>query len=326
MTQHQKAPPQKSNKNPKSLVKVVASTDVGKWCSPAAAATFEINGTPTFPTINFEIDTPAAGPYKWTWKITWNAKVSGVRESAKRGSSVRVFSETGAFDSDKKAWVADVGHVLGGVLTVEVKAGTELFRRSVTIKAANPKKDDVVTYLAAIADASGFDKILEQESHYKNVINADGQPIVAFDKGYGMTQMTHPAPTYEQCWSWKANIDAGVALYQTKQRSAKTYLGQAHRTYTAEQLKLETWSRWNGGPYHKWDDKAKAWVRNDDIMCDTETGNIGWKMSEKDNAGQSEDDLHDRDKASYGNPKKNKGEANKWIYTGACYADHLNAQ
>ncbi len=326
MTQHQKAPAQKSNKNPKSLVKVVASTDVGKWCSPAAGATFEIDATPEFPTINFEIDTPTGGPYKWSWKITWNAKVSGMKESTKRGPSVRDFTETGTFASEKKSWAADLGHILGGVLTVEVKAGAELYRRSVTIKAANPKKEDVIAYLATIADASGFEKILQQESQYKNVINADGQPIVAFDKGYGMTQMTHPAPTYEQCWSWKANIDAGVALYHTKLRDAKTYLGQSHRTYSAEQLKLETWSRWNGGTYHKWDTNKNGWVRNDDVLCDTDTGNIGWRMSEKDNAGQSEFDLHGRDKSSYGNPKINKGEANKWVYTGVCYADHLNSQ
>jgi len=326
MTQHQKAPKQVSNKNPKSLVKVVVSTDLGKWISPAVASTFEIDGTPAFPPIQFEIDTAAPPPYKWSWAICWAAKVSGVRESAKRGMTLKTFRLAGAFEGNQKTWTAAMGHLVGGVLTVEVKAGNDIFRRSVTVKGLNPKKEDVVAYLATIADASGFDKILEQESKYKNFINADGQPIVAFDKGYGMTQMTNPAPSYEQVWSWKANIDAGVSLYQTKQRAAKTYLGQSKRTYTPEQLKLETWSRWNGGPYHRWDDKTKAWVRNDDLLCDTETGNIGWNMTDKDNSGQTEDDLHDRDVKSYSNPKKNKGPDNKWMYTGVCYADHLNAQ
>lgn len=76
--------------------------------------------------------------------------------------------------------------------------------------------------------------------------------------------------------------------------------------------------------YHKWDDKAKQWVRNDDIMCDTGTGNIGRDMTDADNTGQTEADLHKRDQDSYANPTKNKKAENKWKYTGICDADHLN--
>ena len=39
----------------------------------------------------------------------------------------------------------------------------------------------------------------------KQFINADGEPVVAFDKGYGMAQLTKPVPTYEQVWNWKEN-------------------------------------------------------------------------------------------------------------------------
>ena len=49
-------------------------------------------------------------------------------------------------------------------------------------------------------------------------------------------------------------------------------------------------------------------------------------MTELDNKGKTEDELHKRDQKSYSTPKKNKGAANKWRYTGICFADHVTAQ
>lgn len=315
---------QMSNPKTGSLVKVVVSNDAGKWVSPAKDATFSIDAAAVFPPIRFEIETQQPGPYRWNWTLVWSAKVSGLRESTKRGLALKTFKDAGLFESADKAWVPSIGKVIGGKLTVEVKAGSEIFRRSVVIKGTNPKQGDVEALLATLSDTDGFERILAQESHFKNFIDADGQPIVAFDQGYGMTQMTSPAPTYEQTWNWKANVRGGVGLYQQKQKAAKAYLSQAGRSYTAEQLRLETWSRWNGGGYHKWNAAKAVWVRNDDMLCDSKTGNIGWNMSDADNTKQTETELHDRDVDSYKNPKKNKSAGNKWTYTGICYADHLD--
>ena len=326
MTTKRFTPKQKTNKTKGSLVKVVVSDDIGKWVMPAAAAAFAIDASAVFPVIDFAIDTQEAGPYAWSWSISWDARTSGLRESAKRGSSLRKFSEKESFSSAEKKWRADVGKALGGRLRVKVVAGKEKFVRTVVLKGTNPSAADVKALLATLPDCDGLEKLLEQESHFKHFIEADGQPVVAFDKGYGLTQMTHPAPTFEQAWNWKANVKGGAALYQQKQASAKTYLTQQGRTCTSDQLRLETWSRWNGGSYHVWGAKAKAWVRNDDLVCDPATGNIGWDMTEPDNIGKTEDDLHNRDQKSYSNPKKNKGAVNKWRYTGICYADHVNAQ
>jgi hypothetical protein len=326
MTTKKVAPKQVANKKKDSLVKVVVSDDKGEWVSPEKSVSFEIDENATFPSVTFEIKTEQAPPYKWSWSISWDAKVSGLRESAKRGSLLKTFSEKSSFDSSERKWTVNLAKVIGGRLVVEVVAGTETFKRSVQIKGKNPAADSVKQFVATIANADGFERLLEQESRFKNFIAADGHPIVAFDKGYGMTQMTNPAPTYEQVWSWKENINAGVRLYQSKQKEAKTYLSQQSRTYTPEQLRLETWSRWNGGAYHVWDAKDKAWKRNDTLLCDSETGNIGWDMTKEGNKDKPEKDLHDRDKASYGNPKKNKGPENEWRYTGVCYADHVNSQ
>lgn len=111
-----------------------------------------------------------------------------------------------------------------------------------------------------------------------------------------------------------------------KTEGCKTLSRKSNRAYTEEQLKLETWSRWNGGSYHIWDETAKTWKRNDEIMCDSKTGNIGWDITIVDNMGKTESQLRKRDKDTYSNPKKNKTAGNKWKYTGICYAGHLNQE
>jgi len=317
-------PKQLTNKTKGSLVKVVVMEDSGEWVTPAKASIFQIDRDAGQPQLPFEIKTSQPPPYRWSWSITWNAKVSGLRESDKRGKTLKTFNETGSFETTEKMASIPLGKAIGGRLRVQVSAGAETFIRTAEIRGNNPDPSAVRSFLATLPDCDGFDKILEQESHFKHFIAADGQPVVAFDNGYGLTQMTNPAPTYEQVWSWKENLRAGAALYQSKQRLARAYLSQQGRTYTAEQLRLETWSRWNGGAYHVWDANVKTWVRNDRLLCDSTTGNIGWDMTKQSNQGRAEAELHARDKDSYRNPAQDKTAVNQWRYTGVCYADHLN--
>jgi len=319
-------PPQRTNKTKESLVKVVVEEDEGKWVSPEKGAVFKIDKSAAMPLAIFEVATSETGPYKWKWTITWDAKVSGLKESAKRGTVVRTFSEAGQFESNDKSWKLDLAKVLGGRLRVTVTAGRDTFKRYIDIQGTNPTAAEVAAFVRTLENTEGLDKLLEQETRCKHFIDADGQPIVAFDKGFGMAQLTNPPPSYDQVWNWKENIKAGAKLYQEKQKAARSYLGQKGRTYTADQLKLETWSRWNGGVYHVWDEKNNAWVRNQNILCDTQTGNIGWDLTDAENSGKDENELRERDKSTYGNPKKDKKEGNKWRYSGICYADHVDSK
>lgn len=316
-----------TNKAKNSLVKVVVVDDVGKWISPSAQQEYFIDGDANFPEIVFEIETNNQPPYSWSWKITWEAK-QRTRETGSRGSkTMKTFTESGSFESNEKKWTADLNKkVIGGKLTVTVISGADRFERFVIIKGKNPGESKVTELLGTINDVKGFEKIIDKESSFKNFIDADGEPVLSFDGGYGLTQMTNPAPSHEQTWNWKENVKGGCSLYQEKQKAAKSYLGKNNRTYTDEQLELETWSRWNGGAYHIWDESRKIWTRNNDTLCDSATGNIGWDMTNADNAGKTESTLHKRDKDTYANPKKNKKAENKWKYTGVCYADHLNQE
>ncbi|CAB3768741.1 hypothetical protein GQ57_34540 [Burkholderia sp. MSh2] len=305
----------------KSLVKAVIQSDIGEWVHPKTGDKFYIDETTRFPSVTFEIETNDPPPYQWKWSIVWDAQVSSLRESAKRGKKVRSFSETGSFTSNDTTWDAKLNDkIIGGKLSVEVKAGTTDFRRTVFILGKNPAKDDVLNYLKAIPNTAGFDLILEQESRFKNFINADNEPVVAGDRGYGITQMTNPAPSYEQVWNWKENIKAGVALWQLKQKAAIASFDGV--PYTEEQLRRETFTRWNGGSYYKANTKTQTLERRD-IQCDTQTGNIGWDMKDPTNIGKTEAELHDRDKDEYKKMKGGQGKDHRWMYSGICYVDHI---
>ncbi|WP_157977862.1 hypothetical protein [Paraburkholderia kururiensis] len=215
-----------TNANQKSLVKVVIQNDIGEWVRPATGDKFYIDETPKFPSIVFEIKTDAPPPYQWKWTIVWDAQVSSLRESKKRGKKLRTFSQSSSFTSNEKSWEANLNNmIVGGKLSVEVAAGGTEFRRTVFVLGKNPAKEDVVAFISAMPNTLGFDKVIDQESHFKNFINADNEPVVAGDRGYGLTQMTNPAPSYEQVWNWKENVKAGVKLFQQKQSEAKDSFG-----------------------------------------------------------------------------------------------------
>jgi hypothetical protein len=322
---HHRANPGATNGNADSLVKVVVTTDTGDWVRPNSGDKFYIDETTKFPNITFEFKPEtAAPPYQWSWKIEWNAHVSGLKERVRTGRKLQTFSDSGSFSSNEKTWTANLNSkVVGGKLVVMVKAGDKEFKRSVVILGSNPTEDLVKEFLRSIPNVTGFDKLLAQESHFKNFINADSEPVVAGDAGYGMTQLTHPSPTYVQIWNWKANVSGGAALYQQKQASAKSYLGQQGRTYTDDQLAHETISRWNGGSYHKWDEHNNTWIRTPGMLCDPATGNIGWDTSVSANQNKSTDELHNRDVGEYGKMKSGQNAEHPWKYSGVCYADHV---
>ena len=316
-----KATGAKTNNTKGSLEKTVVLEDRGKWVQPKSGEKYYIDADAVFPSITFEIETTEKAPYEWSWVLTWPAAVSSLKESAKRGKLLKTFIEKGSFKQNDKKWKVDLNKkVIGGTLTVQVKAGKDLFKRSVYILGKNPSEQSVNDLLATIDNVKGFERLVAQESKFKNFINADGQPVVAFDNGYGLTQMTNPAPSFEQCWNWKENVKGGTSLYKQKQAEAKKYLSQSRRKYTDDQLKLETWSLWNGGHYHTWNPIKQIWVRKPNILCDSNTSNIGWNTDIKDNSGQTEEALHERDEKQYKKPPPRK--ERKWDYTGVCYADH----
>ena len=272
-----------------------------KFTKPHINQTFTISAKPEWPSIIFETD--EAGQHTWHWTIEWGN-----------------FKKSGKETTPGNKW--DAKKVItnyGGKLTVRAKANKHTVSISLKITGTNPTPTQVRQYLAHKPNSAGFDKIIEHESKFKH-FNIKHEPIKTFDNGYGMCQLTRPTPSYEQIWNWKNNVDGGLALFDNKRLSAVAYLGQGKRAYTADQLKHETVSRWNGGSYHEWDSKKHVWIRHPDILCDSKTGNIGWDMSDTNNTGKTEPLLHQRDSGKY---SKSPGNNAHWQYSGVCYADKI---
>jgi hypothetical protein len=262
---------------------------------------FTITSDPTWPSIPFLTD--AVGTHTWKWKVVWGT-----------------FSQSGIASTPLNQWDAQaVVTNFGGTLTVTAQAGNETAVAVVKIKGTNPSPSDVTQFLASRPNSAGFDKILIQESHCRH-FNLAGEPIKSFDNGYGMCQLTTPTPSFEQVWNWKANIAGGLDLFAEKRAAAVNYLSQSGRGYTDNQVTYESVCRWNGGSYHEWDNAKSLWVRHPNILCDSTTGNIGWDMTDAENTGKAEAQLHQRDRSAYGAAP---GANAHWKYSGVCYADKV---
>lgn len=280
-----------------------------KLIKPTSGQKFIINPTPEWPEIVFETD--AKGDHTWNWSISWG----------KYRMAGRVITKENRWDA--RPAVTNYG----GLLTVQVQAGKEpALTTRVKILGENPTIDEAKIYLALTLRkqgleniVKGLDKIITHESKFKN-FTVIKEPIKTFDHGYGLCQLTTPPPTYGQVWNWRLNIEAGIKLYLQKRAEAVAYLGKNGRAYTDEQLMYEIVNRYNGGVYHIWDSKAGKWERPSKILCDTQTGNIGWNMTDKENAGKTEAELHKRDSQSYKHPP---GKDAHWRYYGVCYAEAI---
>ena len=203
--------------------------------------------------------------------------------------------------------------------TVRAEAGGSNASITVKVKGTNPTAAEVTHTSRTKANSDGFDRIITHESKFKH-FEGNGEPVKSFDGGYGMCQLTFPAPTFEQTWNWKHNVDGGLKLFEQKRAVAIAYLTQNNRTYTVDQLKREAVCRWNGGAYHEWDAKTSRWTRSHTMLCDSKTGNIGWDMTDPANKGKSEAELHNRDSGSYSSPP---AAGARWKYSGVCYADRI---
>jgi hypothetical protein len=276
-----------------------------KIVSPAPASIFQVAADSEWPAIPFSIgdELPSGQKLTWNWQIQWH-------KFSKKGTAITTTSTWDAKDAIKG---------LGGTLTVNVTGFGGQAAISVQIAGANPAAADILAYLATRPDSAGFEKILQHETQMTH-FDPKGQPRASFDSGFGMCQLTIPAPSFEQCWSWKLNVDAGLALYAAKRQAAARCLSQKGRAFTDDQLIRETVARWNGGGYHVWSSAQNAWIRNPAVLCDAKTGNIGWDMTKPDNRGKSEAALHLRDAAKY---RHAPGAGDCWGYFGICYADRL---
>jgi hypothetical protein len=312
-----------TTKTSKALIKVIVkASDSGDWIKPATGEKFYINEKAEFPDIEFEFKTEKEGPYIWEWIITWNAAMR-VREKYKRGKVLQTFTEKGTVTNNNKKWIADLnGKTIGGILVVKVKIKEEVIKRTIVVLGKQPSKAAIANNINEAVESytakseissdelvSTMKRIVTHESGDRNFIVDDGEPIVSFDKGYGLTQITNPSPTFEQIWCWKENIKEGIKRFRGHLINAKKmFLKYPKTTYTLEMLQTEAISRWNGGVYYVLE--GNSWVRNPKIICIDDQGNTSYKLTEQEfKDGKTKEQLRQGGKS--------------FSYTGVCYADNL---
>ncbi len=268
-----------------------------KLTLPGTGGVVRIAASGELPPLPFATD--AGGSHRWDWHLVWRDHSAGGTAATANG-----------------AWDArDAIGCGGGTLTVTAAAGTATCQGAVELRGSNPSADQVASYLSGKPGAAGFDRIVAQESRCHHFTPA-GLPVVSFDGGVGLCQLTKPPATPAQAWDWRANLDAGLKLFAAKRAAAEHRLGQGGRPFTPAQATREAVCLWNGGTYHAWD--GNAWVRPASIVCDPACGNIGWDMADPANRGRGVAELHARDAATYPS-----GHGVHWHYSGICYADHV---
>ncbi len=108
--------------------------------------------------------------------------------------------------------------------------------------------------------------IAYKESRFRQ-FTAAGVPLFGPPRGFGLMQLDTPQPTADEIWSWHDNVEAGMRLFREKDRIARGAPARARRThpdatdFTAHELKMETYQRYNGGAYWGWNDTLKRWVK-----------------------------------------------------------------
>ncbi|RZI85639.1 MAG: hypothetical protein EOP38_04515 [Rubrivivax sp.] len=308
----------KTTKEAGTLLKCEVDANVGSWIQPQSCSTHFITADATLPDVTFEFSSDAGGPYDWSWDIRWTAEACPQANGKKRfkAKKSKLFTKQGAFTSNDKKWKANLGEVIGGILTVKVAVGDVTFLRRVIILGKNPGQEKVEaeldTYIGSFKkEAAIAKKIFQQESHFRQFYS-DDMPLVSFDNGYGLGQITNPEPTYEQVWNWKVHVKHVVTSFVKDLRKKSERYFSSHAGATEDQIDTETLVFYNGANHHYyvWSEGSKSWVVNGNVVCDPTQSNKGWNMGDSKNKKLTLPDL-----------QANKGSAA--IYTGRCYAEHI---
>lgn len=306
-----------TNKTKSSLVKCEVKTNLDEWISPESCQVFYIDEDAKFPEINFEIKTDEPGPYYWEWLVRWRGlacqQKTGKLRFTPQGGALPEFIEKGKFESNETRWKANLNNqVIGGNLIVKVKTNKTVFIKKITIKGKNPDKARVQKYIEENwedqKNKSIAKKAFQQETSYSHFYS-DNEPLVSFDNGYGIGQITNPKPSYSEAWNWKDHIKTVMNKFiPDKRNKAKSYLSsKGINSYTEDQYDVETLAFYNGaGRFHKWNEETKKWEENPDHICDPDS-NKTWLKNEF--PSLSSEEL----KKSNEKPK----------YTGHCYAKHI---
>ena len=173
---------------------------------------------------NLVVDPRNPVQYQWTVSLVFTGSATCVHSMGRSTSHTPISSTTST-----NSFRIPFTQVRGGDLTVKVTARTGTTAVSaqssgLKIVGTNPSLGSL--QFAAPAKAA-FRKLTRLESGLKQFLSG-GCPKFSEDNkgGVGLCQLTNPAPTADQIWSWKENLKGGIALWNDKEGIAKSYPGQ----------------------------------------------------------------------------------------------------
>jgi hypothetical protein len=197
-----------------------------------AGPEFSITEDCVMPTItaiaalkNYTPNAKAPVPLVFSWKATLIFKDAGCSYSCGRVIKHPELTQQGLSEKFPLKFT----QVRGGDLTVSVTVtgGTLNVSKSsekLKIIGTNPSVGTLTTYVQ-MPSRPGFRKLMRLESGLKQ-FRSPSCPLFSSDNfgGVGICQITKPAPSDDEVWSWKANVAAGWKLYQSKEQEAKNYV------------------------------------------------------------------------------------------------------
>ncbi len=136
------------------------------------------------------------------------------------------------------AFSPDFGDVVrGGTLTLTtvtiIDGRLYTGRTNVSILGTNPSRDVLQAYYASDFPNSHYTlwRIAQAESNLRHFTD-DGHPTWSGDQhnGVGIMQITYPAPTDDEVWSWKLNADAGSRVLQGAYANARNWPSSVARS------------------------------------------------------------------------------------------------
>lgn len=130
-------------------------------------------------------------------------------------------------------WTIPFTQTRGGTLTVTVQVHVNHLKLSATghklsIGGTNPSATTLIT---VSYPNETFKKLMRLESGLQQFRTAGGAatshcPLFSGDNkgGVGICQVTDPAPSDEEVWSWKENVKAGIRFWKAKESGAKSFV------------------------------------------------------------------------------------------------------
>ena len=176
-----------------------------------------------------------AAPLQFQWTVTLVFTAGSCAHAGSRTTSHSAISGTTALSpatspatvSTTSQFTIPFTQIRGGDLTVSVSvavAGATLTASSagLTVVGTNPNLGSLQSAAAQANEA--FRKLTRLESGLRQ-FRTPGCPLFSGDNlgGVGLCQLTSPAPTDDQVWSWRANLAGGVALWNSKEATARGF-------------------------------------------------------------------------------------------------------